>query len=88
MEQVNWEPILWTAGILVTVFLAAITGLLTWIARLLEADKKVMTLELGELKIRQSKSDKKFRKQQKQIYEIRVDMREQVNIIKNKLKIP
>lgn len=72
----NWELIIWIGGI----FLAIITGLLTWIARLIQADRE-------ELGFRLDKHDKKFKKQQKQIYQLTLNTNEAISIIKTKLGI-
>lgn len=72
----NWELIIWVGGI----FLAIITGLLTWIAKLIQADRE-------EIGFRLDKHDKKFRKQQKQIYILTANTNETLGIIKAKLKI-
>lgn len=76
MEEINWEPILWIGG----VFLAIITGLLAWIARLIQSDRE-------EIGVRLDKHDKKFRKQQKQIYTLTLNTNETLGIIKAKLKL-
>lgn len=40
--QIDWNPILWVGG----VFLAVISGLLTWIAVLIRQDKQEVNLRL------------------------------------------
>lgn len=76
MDQINWDAILWVGG----VFLAIITGLLAWIAKLIQSDRE-------EIGFRLDKHDKKFRKQQKQIYTLTLNTNDTLGIIKHKLNI-
>lgn len=72
----NWEPILWIGGILVTI----IAGELGFIVVLLRKDRDDFVMRLDA-------HDKKFNEQQSQIFELASNTRETLAIIKTKLKL-
>lgn len=85
MEQatsgINWEPILWFAGGLGTLFFTVISALLAWIGILYKRGNEKTELIIES-------HGKHLEKHDEQIHELALSNREQLTLIKHKFKIP
>ena len=77
---INWEPILWAAGIILTVFFSIISGLLVWIGRLYKGTSE-------RIEVRITAHDDHFQKNDAAIHELALSNREILTIMKTRMKI-
>jgi len=80
-EALNWEPILWVAGVIVTVFFTIISSLLAWIGILYKRGN-------DKIEIKIDTHQRHLEKHDEEIHDLELSNREILTIIKTKLKIP
>lgn len=70
MDQINWEPILWLAGGVITFFFIVISSLLTWIGFLYKRATEKIEIRMDKQDIREEKQDNRLTHHDKEIYDI------------------
>lgn len=87
LNKIDWEPILWIAGGILTFGLSIIISLLGWIGVMHRETKEAIIKKNVEQDERLEKHDDKFEKVQEEIHQLALVSKETLTMVKIKNKI-
>lgn len=75
-SKIDWEPILWGAGGLITFFCTVITGLVTWLVMMYKDDKTTSQRDRAEFREILARHDERILNCNEEIKELAVEIKE------------